>query len=201
MKRSLLPALLFFPAAAPAAVVYSGLRDLPIPTNFAGVYLDAETGTTAAAEFSGWDLNVFFGGVGIAGNVTFQPARTGASNSDPVRRFGINELIISTMQFGSGFTGSSEHLGAVGNFQAGETGYLGFRFTLGNDPGGTPLYGWMRLTLTANAPGGVIHDWAWDSTGAAILTGQVPEPSAPALAAAAFASLAWSRRSRTKLEA
>lgn len=35
----------------------------------------------------------------------------------------------------------------------------------------------MRLILTANTPGAVILDWAWDTRGASIITGQVPEPS------------------------
>lgn len=195
MKRAAFFCLLAFAASASASVVYSGPRNIPIPIDLADVYLDVQTGTTGTGEFTGWDINVFFGGLAIGGNITFQPARTGPLVDDPVRRFDINELIVSTLPYGTGYTGSAEHLGQSGNFQAGETGYLGFRFTLDNLGNGTPLYGWMRLTLMANTPGGTIHDWAWESNGSGITTGSVPEPEGIPLAFATVGLLCL-RRSR-----
>ena len=81
-------ALLVSLAASPAAVVYSGLlgpgqAGLAIPTTFNGIYIDLESSGTAApandpdaagansyttgyTQPTNWDINFFFGGVGIA---------------------------------------------------------------------------------------------------------------------------------------
>lgn len=201
MKRTrpaaaaLLLFLTSFTAPAGAAIVYSGLRNIPIPTTLDGVYLDADTGATSNSPGSGWDINFFFGGVAIAASADFQPARTGPGNQDPVQRFDADTLIVSTLQYTSGETGSSTHLGAPGNFQDGQSGYLGFRFLPNSSsPGATPLYGWMRVTLTANTSGAFIQDWAYETTGAPIAAGQVPEPGVPILALPAAAWLVFCRR-------
>jgi hypothetical protein len=186
-----------FGSTASAAIVYSGLRDIPIPTTADGITLDADTGTTSTSSTppAGWDINFFLGGFAIAASADFQPARQGTGNQDPVQRFDADTVIVSTLQYSSGETGSSTHLGASGNFQEGESGYLGFRFvTNGSAPGATPLYGWMRVTLTANNPGGIIHEWAYETTGSPITTGQVPEPSSPPLLAGIALLLRFRRR-------
>lgn len=188
------------PGTTRAAIVYSGLRNIPIPTTADGITLDADTGTTSTSSTppAGWDINFFLGGFAIAASADLQPVRFGTGNQDPVQRFDADTVIVSTLQYSSGETGSSTHIGtAPGNFQEGQSGYLGFRFLPnGSAPGATPLYGWMRVTLTANNPGGIIHEWAWETTGAPITTGQIPEPSAGILAAAAAAFLTNRRRSR-----
>jgi len=76
---SLVAAALCGVATARAAnVIYSGVQDIPIPTDFAGVYLDPDTGAT------GWDINPFFGGVGIANSAAFQPCGMGLVLSMPM---------------------------------------------------------------------------------------------------------------------
>jgi hypothetical protein len=67
--------------------------------------------------------------------------------------------------------------------------YLLFEFKDSTQPPGSQMrYGWVELSL-ANNPGNDAHPdiaiegYAWDTTGAAIATGQVPEPSATALLA------------------
>ena len=66
--------------------------------------------------------------------------------------------------------------------------FLLFRFKDSTQPGSPLRYGWIRLGL-ANAAGNgnfpdiAINDYAWDTTGAQIIAGQVPEPTAPALLA------------------
>lgn len=162
----------------PAAVIYSGVQNIPIPTTFDGIYLDIDTGATSTSVITGWDINPFFGGVGLGGSTDFQPARLSSSNMDTVVQFAINDLISDTLHYAAGENGSSDHLGAPGNFQDGVPGYLGFRFTKNNATG--PFYGWMRLTLTGNTSGAFIHDWAWEDNGGAIYAGMmpvVPEPS------------------------
>jgi hypothetical protein len=78
--------------SARAAVTYSGVVDIPIPTTFAGVYLDlnaingnpstpsnnsdavtADTYTIGYSEPASWDVNFFFGGIVIAYSPTFRP--------------------------------------------------------------------------------------------------------------------------------
>lgn len=180
---------------APAAVVYSGLQNIPIPTTFNGIYLDIDDGTTSTSVVTGWDINVFFGGVGIGGSTDFQPARVGTGNMSTILKYGLGDLIDGSLLYSSGETGSSDHLGSPGNFQDGVEGYLGFRFVM-NDTSG-PYYGWMRLTLTANAPGAFIHDWAWEDSGSGILAGgAVPEPGRAMLGMLGLAAMVLRRRRR-----
>src|SRR5205823_53427 len=63
-------------------VIYSGFQNIAIPTGFTGVYINIDNGSTAFAQFTGWDINPFFGGVGVGNSPAFQPARTGTGNQD-----------------------------------------------------------------------------------------------------------------------
>lgn len=185
MWRSLFPRSFLFvilsftiPPSAQSAVIYSGLQNILIPTTFGGIYLDIDTGATSTSASPGWDIHPFFGGVGLGGSADFQPVRIGTGNMDTVLQFAMNDLIDNTLNYSTGENGSSDHLGAPGNFQDGVPGYLGFRFTKNNAAG--PFYGWMRLTLTGNTSGAFIHDWAWEDNGGGILAGSllsIPEPS------------------------
>ncbi|RYD34447.1 MAG: PEP-CTERM sorting domain-containing protein [Verrucomicrobiaceae bacterium] len=105
-----------------------------------------------------------------------------------------NEVSLVTLQYAAGPTGSATHLGAPGNFQDGVEGYFGFRFL--NNEGDGFYYGWMRVTLTANTTGGVIHDWAWESSGAPIAAGQIPEPSPVPLTILGVGVMLFLKRSR-----
>lgn len=178
LMRSVLFVILSFaiPHSAQSAIIYSGLQNIAIPTTFDGIYLDIDTGATSTSSTGGWDVNFFFGGIGIGGSAAFQPARRVTGNldtsMDTIRLFDLYDHIDDTLAFSIGETGSSDHLGSPGNFQDGVEGFLGFKFIQNNLSG--PFYGYMRLTLTANTPGAMIHDWAWDNTGMPIT---IPEPS------------------------
>jgi hypothetical protein len=174
-----------------AAVVYSGPQNIAIPTTFDGIYLDLDTGATSTSTITGWDVNFFFGGLGIGASAAFQPSRLGTGNMDTIRLHQLYDLIDDTLLFSTGETGSSDHLGAPGNFLDGVAGYLGFRFTKNNATG--PFYGYMRLTLTANTPGAMIHDWAWDDRGG-FLT--IPEPNRALLLMLGLGVGAFARRRR-----
>jgi hypothetical protein len=178
MKSILCLTLALLIAAPPVmgAVIYSGLQNIPIPTAFEGVYVDIDNGSTSGSAFAGWDINPFFGGAGIGNSAAFQPVRASTSNDSAVQNLLSGMLVSAASIFSTGEGGSgdigNEHLGlAAGQFQEGVTGILGFRFTK-NDSSG-PFYGWIRLTLAANTPGGLVHDWAWEDSGAGIV---VPEP-------------------------
>ena len=157
---------------ASAAVVYRGLQNVAIPTDFSGVYLNLDNGTTSPVEFTGWDINPFFGGVGVGNSAAFQPARTGTANSDPIIALGAGANVGGSLFFSTGQGGSEGHLGVGAmKFGIGQEAYLGFRFN--TDANGGPYYGWMRVIFTANTPGGVVKDWAFETGGLGIQTGNV----------------------------
>ena len=56
-------------------------------------------------------------------------------------------------------------------FGIGQEAYLGFQFSTDTSSG--PYYGWMRVIFTANVSGGIIKDWAYETTGLATSTGNV----------------------------
>lgn len=184
--------------SANAAVIYSGVQNIAIPTTFDGVYLDIDTGTTSTSVITGWDINPFFGGFALGNSAAFQPVRTGTGNSDTILNLAYGTLVDSLLNYATGEAGSSDHIGGGANqFTAGNEGYLGFKFTTNGNSG--PFYGWMRMTVTVNTPGGTIHDWAYDNTGAGLLVGSltaVPEPSRAMLGLAGLLALAL-RRCRT----
>ena len=168
-----------------AATIYSNLQDISIPANFAGVYLDIDTGATSTSAFTGWDINPFFGGSVIGNSPAFQPVRIGTSNLDRVLNLAPGTVIAGSLTYASGFGGSGnighQHIGVgADQFQVSTEGYLGFKFTLNG--GGGAKYGWMRVTLTNNAAGALIRDWGYDDAGGTIAVGRVQQSAAAALA-------------------
>ena len=91
---SALPAFIIFTGAnfANASVVYRGLQNIPIPTDFTGVYVNIDIGAAAFGEFTGWEIHPFFGGVASANRSSFQPARSGAAITDPIVALGTNAI-------------------------------------------------------------------------------------------------------------
>ena len=143
---------------ATADTIYSNLQNIVIPTDFTGVFIDVDGN-------SNWDINPFFGGVGVANSPAFQPIRTTAGNLGTLQNFAVGSIIDFSGIFATGSGGSQDHLGST--FTSGQEGYLGFKLS-GN-------YGWMRVVFTGNTAGAVIKDWAYDTTGAAIVTGRVEQ--------------------------
>ena len=184
-------------AGANAAVIRSPILNLPIPTTFDGIYLDIDALTSSFTETPGWDINLTYGGSEIYNSDAFQPVRAGTVNTDAILNLARGASVDAGIpSFSSGFGFSDGHLGGgPTQFAGGVSGYIGFAFMTNVAPGPVtgPHYGWMYVTLTANAAGGVVHYWAYESTpGAAIL---VPEPSTyAALAGLAVLGLAYLRR-------
>ena len=148
---------------ATADTIYSNLQDTPIPTDFTGVFIDVDGN-------SNWDINPFFGGVGVANSAAFQPVRTSAGNLGTLQNFAVGSSIDVSGLFATGMGGSQDHLGNT--FISGQEGYLGFKLN-GN-------YGWMRVVFTGNTAGAVVKDWAYDNSGAAIITGRVQQSAVSA---------------------
>jgi len=161
---------------SPAEILFSGQQNIAISQNFEGVYInvDLTKQNHVVTSTGGWDLNPFFGGIGIANSPTFQPVRSGTGSEDPIICLAATSVIGGSATFaadlgwgGSGAEDESGHLGRGAlQFADGKAGYLGFKLDTGN----VPLYGWMRVVLTANG-NGVIQSWAYDNSGAAIVAG------------------------------
>ena len=165
---------------AKAEIIYSGAQNIAIPADFNGVFIDIFSLQHSTTEFSGWDLNPFFGGLGIANSPDFQPVRIGTSSEDSIAPISFGNIIDGTALFSSGYGGSgaeddSGHLGPnAGQFVDGQSAYMGFQLFHGD----SSFYGWMQLTLTRNGSVGVVQNWAYDNSGAAIRAGALADVGA-----------------------
>jgi autotransporter-associated beta strand protein len=162
MKRTFLPAATFASLAlipcASADVIYSGQLDTTIPTTFDGVDI----------TINGSTLNLFFGGVGIANEAGLQPFRDGTGGLDTILGFADDIVISGSSGFlATGAGGSQDHLDGI-NFTAGQERYIGFQLN-GTD------YGWARVVLTNNTAGAVVRDWAYNTGGGPIATGNIKQ--------------------------
>ena len=162
---------------AGAAIVYSGEKNIGITSDFNGVFISVTAQQSSTPANGLWDLNPFFGGLGIANSPGFQPVRTGTGNEAPILALSLGASVGGSLTYSSGWGGSeangdSGHLGAgAGQFTDGQTGYLGFKLLSGTDVS----YGWMRVNLTSNGETGSVVDWAYDNSGSPILTGAVAD--------------------------
>lgn len=166
--------LLLRPDAALSAIVFSGDRNIAIPTNFDGVYINIGNGQFGSSPVSGWDLNPFFGGLFIANTPNFQPVRIGEECEDAIIRLAATSVIGGNLTYssdwgGSGAEGGQGHLGSGPlQFADGKSGYFGFKLVSGE---ADPLYGWMQVVLTENGANGRIQSWAYENSGGTILAG------------------------------
>jgi len=166
--------LLLRPDAALSEIVFSGARNIAIPTNFDGVYINIGNGQFGSSPVSGWDLNPFFGGLFIANSPNFQPARIGDYCEDAIIRLAPTSVIGGNLTYssdwgGSGAEGGQGHLGSGPlQFADGKSGYFGFKLV---SEEADPLYGWMQVVLTENGANGRIQSWAYENSGGSILVG------------------------------
>jgi hypothetical protein len=185
--------LAFTADQAGAAIVYSGPMNISIPANFDGVFIDLDGMTSGGSAFAGWDINPFFGGSVIATSIDFHPVAESAFSTATILSLAAGTEVNSSMTFAASPGGSSTHLGpSLTQFAEAVESYIGFRFTTNEAAG--PNYGWIRIAVTANNPGGVVKDWAFEDSGAPIAAGVIPEPSA--LLLAGLGSLLALRRRR-----
>ncbi len=180
-------------AAAPsaqAAVVYSGLVNLPIPNTFGGIYLDMTTGVTAGAAFVGWDINPY-----NAATSMYCSAASGGTNPlvSVIAAAGIVDANLAPGIAIPGVLVLENGLARDTNLAPGQTGIMGIQFV---DAGNT-YNGWVRMTRGAGGDGSLV-DFAWDNTPntpIAAGAGIVPEPGSLGLLALGAAGLSsWRRR-------
>lgn len=170
---------------ARAAIVYFSGQDIAIPNTYAGVSVDLENGSwsTSLNGLVGGDANFFLGGARVsndadagATSASWQPVRTGTGNTDAIVRLDVGTTIdVSTAFYSTGFGASgqinSHMVGGSSGFSDGVPGYLGFSLIIDNPASpGNPLtvFGWARVTLENSDGVGVLHEWAFENTGAAI---------------------------------
>ena len=183
--------LAFAAGQARGAVIYSGPVNVSIPTNLDGVYIDID-GMTSGSQMAGWDINPFFGGSVVATSAGFHPVADSTGNTAAILRLDLDVEVNDSLTYASSPGGSSMHMGPdPDQFVEAEESYFGFSFTTNGGDG--PYFGWVRLEVTANNPGGVVTGWAYDDSGEPIKVGAVPEPTAVMLLALA-PLLAWRRR-------
>ena len=165
-----------------AAIIYSSLQNIAIPTNLAGVYLNLDSKISSSSPVTGWDINPFYGGAGIAYEATFLPILIGNAQDSPIMRLHAGDIIGATLGSGLnyattfGVSGDPvSHLGlASDHFQSAQEGYIGFKYKTDTNTG--PYFAWMRVGLTDSSAIGQIIDWAYEDSGSEIIAG-APEPS------------------------
>lgn len=180
---------------ADAAIVWSGIVNITIPSNIDGVYVNVLTGQsgTSGGAVSGWDINPygattlqFFGSTG-GGYV-----RGLGSSGTLVDNLAQGTLINASQSFGGG---TAETTGATA-FNAGSMSNLvGFRFV--NEATGQTHYGWMRILLggagLAAQPRSII-EYAYESVAGAGIGAGVIVPAPGAIALLGLAGLVGRRR-------
>ena len=192
------------------AIVYFSDQDISIPNTYAGVSVDLETGdwSTSLNGLAGGDANFFLGGARVSNDAyayaidaSWQPVRTGTGNTDAIVQLDVGTTIdISTASYSTGFGASGQinsHFGGGSGFTVGTPGYLGFSLISDNPANpGNPLtvFGWALVTLRNNDGVGMLHEWAFENTGAAIQVGAVPEPRAALLGGLGLLALLRRRR-------
>ncbi|WP_411846760.1 PEP-CTERM sorting domain-containing protein [Roseibacillus persicicus] len=175
-----------------AAVIWSGIQDIPIPVatgigDLDGVFIDIDQpGLSSVATIleDSNEVNFTLGGTGLFTGGGFLPVRQMSSATGAVVKLLPGDSVeVATAITGPTGLGANQEVFAesADDFFVGESAYLGFLFS----PDGTSTLhpGWMRVTLTNNTPGGVVHEWAYESDPqSAIVVGAVPEPATAILA-------------------
>jgi hypothetical protein len=195
-------AVLMTASRADAAVVYSGPLSLNVPTTnlLGGIYFDLtmpgsffipSTSGGGPAEglntvLPGWDVNFYRSG---AGNLRwyYNGGALAVFSGTHVAALGAGVTIDGSSSLGTWQTMVPEYTGT--------TAFMGVEFF---DASNDPLFGWIRIAggPTLGFPATIV-DWAYESSGAGIVTGVIPEPSSLALgclAAGAAGLAAWRRR-------
>ena len=184
-------------STAGAAVIFFESQDIPIPTTFAGVSVNLETGevSNALAGVPGADMNFIYGGAGIsndadqaASSPTWQPVRAGTGNTDVIQNLGVGTVVDGTSVTSTGYGGSTNNFTT---FTSGTKGYIGFSVILADT---TVAYGWAEVTLQNDNTPGVIHAWAFEDSGASIRVAEIPEPTQTLLVALGLMASALRRR-------
>ena len=164
---------------ANATVIYSEVINLAVPTTTDGVYMNVQTGAWSSTTTTpaGWDVNPY--GTSTTAVSLFAATGTGYMRNPGTTATAATRLDVGTVVGSSAFFygNSSATMGSgTGQWAANSSGYFGFKFTAAD---AATHYGWMQLSIGANAGTRTIVRYAWEDVANTSLT--VPAPGAVAL--------------------
>ena len=167
---------------ANATVIYSEVINLAVPTTIDGVYMNVQTGAIGSSSdtTAGWDVNPY----GTSTTIVSLFAATGTGymrNPNAGTATSATRLDAATVVGPSSFfygnstatTGSG-----IGQWSANSSGYFGFKFIAAD---AATHYGWMQLSIGADAGTRSIVQYAWENVANASITVPIPAPGAVAL--------------------
>jgi hypothetical protein len=193
--------LLVVASQAQAVVVHSGVVNLNVPSTTAGIYLNVVSGVsgTTTAAVPGWDLNPWSSsGFSIWANNAAELANgviIGNGTATQVDNLPLGYVVDATGVFGR--TAAVETAGAFSFIANSNGNYIGFRF---ND-GANTLFGWARFELSSSISSQprTLVEYAYETSGAGIAVGAVPEPGTYAMMGLGVASLLLATRRRQRV--
>ncbi len=192
-------ALAALPTSSPAAIIYSGIRNLSIssssPVSFdKQIEVDVDgDGLEDVGIFLASTLSFAAGSVGVPGDgSSFYAQRIGPGDT-------VGPIDASWQLKGALAGVSTGTLPVEGPWAPpNQTGTFGFAF----DASGDVYYGWARANLEFNLPAGTstatLIDWAYEDRRDTAIQAAVPEPSTLTLLALGAAGLAAVRARRKK---
>lgn len=180
---------------ASGAIIYSGVQDLAINQfNSLNLNIDGDASGDLLLK------NYVFGGGNYQGaTVNFFPGKLVSFNANGLAyASALNAgFTVDAASVGPSFFGSMAYGAANPNaqFNTASNKYLGLSFA----SGANVFYGWVRVSINQAAGSFVVHDWAYENSGAGIQTGAIPAPGALGLLAAGASGLGLLRgRKRSK---
>lgn len=180
-------------ASADASIVYSGAQNISIG-QFSSLNLNLDNDAYGDVLLK----NYVFGGANYMGaTVNFAPGKLVGFTAGYAYVSALSAgAAIDSSSVGPSFFGSMAFGSANPNaqFNNASNAYLGLSFT----SGANVFYGWVRVSVNQAAGSFIVHDWAYDNSGAGIAAGAVPAPGALGLFAAGASGLGFLRgRKRT----
>jgi len=180
---------------ANATVVYSGAINMVIPNTTDGIYMNVQTGAWSSTTTTptGWDVNPY----GTSTTVVSLFAATGTGymrNPNAGTATSATRLDAGTVVGPSAFFygNSTATMGSgIGQWAANSSGYLGFKFIAAD---AATHYGWMQLSIGADAGTRSIVQYAWENVANASITVPSPVPAPGAVALLGLAGFAKRRR-------
>jgi hypothetical protein len=174
---------------AHASIVYSGPVSIAIPDDFDGIYFNLVTGAGGSAPMADWDINPYTAAFSPDGfHLWGATTQTWFSSSGSIS--GPYPLAAGTSIGGAATAffrpGGGTNVGSQVTLNA--PNLFGVRFT--NEAAGNAInFAWIEITFGDTASQRAITGWAYDSSGAAIVAGVVPEPGTYALMLAGLAAV------------